>query len=88
MVFGMGSSKGGAVISGDYAREKSVIDALDVTASPLAGKGGGWRRAHERAATPLPVPPPQGGRERWSRKRQCQPLLSLAPKSLYLVTPQ
>src|ERR1700704_4248939 len=31
------------------------------------GPGGGRPAKNAQAATPLPVPPPQGGRERWSR---------------------
>ncbi len=41
------------------------IDEAVVAPSPLAGEGHGGEsaRAHEERATPLPVPPPQGGRE-------------------------
>src|ERR1700730_2609710 len=36
------------------------------------GLGRGWPQAHAQAATPLPVPPPQGGRERWSHPRRAR----------------
>jgi hypothetical protein len=46
--------------------------------SPLEGEGwgGGCSRTPRAPSTPLPVPPPQGGRERWSRSsrydRECR----------------